>query len=268
MTKADYNVTAGTTYTFDVVSSEWTIKDGSNSGTGTGFNFENTSYPAGTQFDLNVTAATTSSVSWNMTIGSESDVGTNSGFDILGFILLLFYPIILSGGFGAWDQDAIEKGPTLFTLFFVDPVGYSNMLTELSNDTFVESIFTEPEWTFSQIQGKFVNSSSTAEFDWYLSGQYYSSADNTDFEGVYNMKFAFDKTTGAVKGFRMYMNYDGTVAGSIMEITMVQHWEVEGYNLPAFLLFPSGFISGFEWLIAIPTLAVIGTIAYIVRKRK
>ncbi|MGC9780753.1 MAG: hypothetical protein HZR80_16040 [Candidatus Heimdallarchaeota archaeon] len=266
--KADYNVTAGTTYTFDVVASEWTLKQGTNTGAGTGFNFENTSYPAGTQFDLNVTSASTSSVSWNVTIGSEFDEGTNSGFDILGFVLLLFYPIMISGGFSTWDQDEIEKGPELFRLFFVDPVGYSDLLTELSNDTYVESMFTDPEWTFSQLQGEFVNSSSTAVFDWYLSGRYYSSADNTDFKGVYNMKFAFDKTTGAVKGFRMYIDYTGNVAGSIMEIDMVQHFEVEGYNLPAFLIFPSGFISGFELLIAIPTLAVIGTIAYIIKKRK
>ena len=71
--RADYNVTVGTIFTYDVVASTWTVADGTNTGTGSGFTFEGSQFPVGTQVEVEVLTASGSNIGFNETIGSVYD---------------------------------------------------------------------------------------------------------------------------------------------------------------------------------------------------
>jgi hypothetical protein len=268
LVRADYNVTVGATYTYDTIASQWDLKIGANSGQGTGFSEDGKAYTVGTQILVEVTSESASSVGYDYTIGSDTYAGSASPLDMLGFVFLMFYPLLFAGGTFTWNQTLIEMGPGLMLWAFVEPESAGEFFYELSNETFVTSAFTDTEWTFSQIGGNFDNATAIAVFDWVLNAQYVVTADNTDFGGNFRVKIAYDKTTSVVKGFKLDMDYSGTVLGSVTDISMLIHYEQVGYDLGAFFFGAGGFIPGFEWFIAIPALALLGGIAIIIRKRK
>jgi len=266
--RADYNVTVGTIYTYDVVASTWILSDGTNSGSGTGFTFEDSQFAVGTQVEVEVLAASGSGIDYNETVGSEFDESSASPLgDALGMVLLLFFPILMGSGVLTWNQTQVEMGPELMGIYFLEPDALSDIFYELSNETFVSSNFDDPEFTFNQIGGHFDNTTTIAVFDWVLDMEYVNATEGTDYGGTFRLKIAFDTNTGQVKGYRFDMDYGGTVGGTSRLISMNQHVEEVGYNLGNFF-YGGGFIPGFEWFIALPVLAILGSIAVIVRKRK
>ncbi|NHK30830.1 MAG: hypothetical protein FK730_05725 [Asgard group archaeon] len=268
LVRADFNVTVGATYTYDTIASQWDLKIGANAGQGTGFSEDGKAYTVGTQILVEVTSASPTSVGYDYTIGSDTYSGTATGLDMLGLVFLMFYPLLFAGGTFIWNQTEVEMGPEILLWAFLDKDVASEFFWELSNETYVTSAFTDTEWTFNTIGGNFDNASAVAVFDWVLNAQYVVTADNTDFGGNFRIKMAFDKATGVVKGFKMDMDYSGTVLGSVLDVSMLIHYEQVGYDLGAFFFGAGGFIPGFEWFIAIPALALLGGIAVIIRKRK
>jgi hypothetical protein len=266
--RADYNVTVGTIFTYDVVASTWTVADGSNSGTGTGFTFEGTQFAVGTQVEVEVLAESGSQVDYNETIGSVYDESSATPFgDALGMVLLMFFPILIGTGTMTWNQTEVELGPELLGIYFLEPEALGEIFFELSNESFISTQFSDPEWTFNQIGGHFDNTTTVAVFDWVLDMDYVNASLGTDFGGLFRYKIAYNTNTGQVKGYRLDMDYSGTVEGTNRQITMNQHVEEVGYDIGNFF-YGGGFIPGFEWFIALPALAILGSIAVIVRKRK
>ena len=269
--QADYNVTVGTVLTFDVVESNWDISIGPNNAEASGWSFEGESFNTTDQFTVNVTSADALGVDWNMSAGDKFDLGSNSGWDALGLLFVLVYPLLFTMGVGTWDQATMDLGPEVMTLFFLEPYAFSEFFYNISQEDLINETITDSAWTFDQAAGNFVNSSSVAVFDWVLNGQYVNASTNTDYSGNYRYKIAFDKTTGALKGYKMAIDYSGTVQGSIVDIVINQHVEQVGYDLGDFFFTAGGFtfpFPGFGWIGAALAISSLFVLAVVIRKRK
>ncbi|MCF2143750.1 MAG: hypothetical protein K9W42_08635 [Candidatus Heimdallarchaeota archaeon] len=261
--RGDYNVAVGNTFNYDVVKSSWNITFGTNTSQGTGFNFKDVKYPVGTQFTVEVTAVSpASSVSWDMTVGTETESGTNTLLDVIGIAISLFLPVFLAGGVsGTWNQTEIDLGPEIWSLFFLEPVSFSDFFYMLSNETYVTESMSDTHFEFNNVYGAFDNSSTIAIFEWHFDITYTDT--DADYGGTYTFKIAFDKNTGQVKGQYFAFDYAGTIEGNTFNYKYTQLVEDENYNMPGV-----GFIPGFEWFITLPVLVLLGSIAVIVRRRK
>jgi len=267
--QADYSVTVGATFTFEVIEASQTVNMGSNSGSGDGFLFEDHAFPVGQQILVEVTASSSSSVNYDVTVGTITDSTSSSGFgDIFFVVFTLVYPMLFTLGFSVWNQTAADSGPGLWGVYFIDTI-VSDAFASLSNQTALdESFVNSGEIQFNKVGGHFDNTTSIAVFDWAYDTQITNTTSNTDFGGTYRWKLAFDKNTGVVKGWKMAVDYSGTVSGEVTEITMSQTVEQVGYDIGNFYFGAGGFIPGFEWFIAVPALALLGGVAVIIKKRK
>lgn len=263
LVRADYSVVVGNTFDYDVGASNWDVTLGTDTSTGTGFQFLGVNKPVGTTFDVEVTAVDALlGVDWDMTVGTDVDPGSNSPFDALGVLFMLILPVFFAEAIvGSWDQAEMDLGPELMTFFFVDPVAWSDFFYEISQEAFISSI-TDQDYEFVNVGGTFDNSTSVAVFTWHFDMTYTSIG--YDYSGTFVWMYAFDKNNGHMKGTYMDMDYTGTVASEALTYKLEQRVEEVGYNLPAV----GGFIPGFEWFIAIPALVLLGGIAIIIRKRK
>ncbi|MBN1330397.1 MAG: hypothetical protein JXA54_13065 [Candidatus Heimdallarchaeota archaeon] len=269
LVQAEYSVTVGATYTFNVVEASQTISMGSNSGGGDGILFEDHAFPEGQQIVVEVTAESSSTVDYDITVGSIVDSQSSSGFgDIFFVAFTLILPMLYTLGFGVWNQTAVDAGPGLWGTFFIDTI-MSEAFAEFSNQTAIDESFTNTgDIQYKKVGGHFDNSTSIAVFDWAYDIQITNSTTNTDFGGTYRWKFAYEKNTGVVKGWKIALDYSGTLEGTVLDIVMSQTVTQVGYNIGNFYFGVGGFIPGFEWFIAVPALALLGGVAIIVKKRK
>ena len=120
--QADYNVTVGTTNTYDIVESTQDITVEADNGGGDGFLFEDHAFAEGTQVEVEVTAASSSSVDYDVTVGSITDSKTSNVLgDVLGIAFTLIFPVFFTLTIsGTWNQTAIDSGPGLFGYYFID----------------------------------------------------------------------------------------------------------------------------------------------------
>ena len=264
LAKADFNVAIGNTFTYNANKSNWDITYGTDSSTGTGFCFDGQNYVEGTQFEVLVTGASTTSVNWNMTVGSTTLAGINTGMDGFVMLFMLLYPLVIGDYSGGWNQAVMDLGPELFTLFFVDVSMFSEMFYEFSNETYISSMFSTTGWVMTNIGGSFDNSSAIAVFEWHLDMTYTDAGSGHNYGGTYTLIYAFDKTTGAMKGYYMNVDYSGQLDFTSVNVDWQQKVEQVGYKIPG----AGGFIPGFEWFIAIPALTLLAGIAVIVRKQQ
>jgi len=264
MAQADYGVTVGETFTYDVEAASWDVAIDTSSSSGTGFNFLDVNRAVGTQFDVDVTAASASSVSWDMTIGADTDSGTSSPFDVLGVILLSFFPLLMTdAGIMSWNQTEMDLGLEIMSIFFAEPVTFSDIFYQMTQDDFVTSVVTDTDYSFDNVGGTFDNDTSIAIFEWHCDLTFTNASDN--FSGDFVWQYAYDQTDGHMKGNYMNMDYSGTIDGTDITYKLEQRVEETGYNLPAVA---SGLLPGFEWFMAIPIIALLGGITIINRKRK
>jgi len=171
---------------------------------------------------------------------------------------------------GTWNQTEVEMGPPLWGEFFLDPIFTEVCYEFANNQTALDEIIADEDYsdmTFNKIEGTFVNDTAIAVFDWALDFQWVNGTLNTDYGGTFRWKIAFDQTTGWMKGWRLAMDYGGTVDGTLFNIVWDQLVQQSGYTLGAFAI-GTGLFPGFEWFIALPALTILGAIAVIVRKRK
>ncbi|MBK5115174.1 MAG: hypothetical protein KGD59_07230 [Candidatus Heimdallarchaeota archaeon] len=264
MVKANYNVAVGNSFTFDVVKSSWDVTVAGDSASVKGFEFEEMNYAEKTQITVLVTAASAISVDWDMTVGSVTYSGGNGGLDLLGMIFYMFYPILLADlASGTWNQTEMDLGPSIFPMFFVDPDVFSDFFYDFANETYITSAFSDPEWVLTNIGGSFDNSSDIAVFDWQFDMTWTDAVSGHNYGGTYSMVFAFDKTTGATKGYYFDVDYAGQVDFTAISVKHTQRVEQVGYNLPGV-----GFIPGFEWFMVIPALALLAGLPIIIKRRK
>ena len=264
MTKSVYNVAIGNSFTFDVVKSSWDLSYSTDSSTGKGFQFEEVKYAEKTQFTVLVTDASTSVVHWNMSISSVTLEGSNDGCDMMiAFGDYLFYPLLLGDFSSGWNQTKVDLGPLLFPVFFVDVSSFSGFFYRMSNDTYVSTTFSTDVWVVTDVSGSFDNTSAIAVFEWHFDMTFTHVASGHNYGGTYTFIYAFDKTTGALKGYYMNINFSGQMDFTAVTAKLEQRVEQVGYNLPGV-----GFIPGFEWFMVIPAFALLVGLPIIIKRRK
>ncbi len=158
-------------------------------------------------------------------------------------------------------------GPSLWGDFFIDSVFTEVCYEYANNQTLIDEITGDEDFsdiTFKKIEGVFENSTDIAVFDWALDMEIKNSTTNTDYGGKFRYKIAFDQTTGWVKGWRLYLNYDGTYEGTVLDIEWNQLVQQSGYTLGNFAI-KTGLFPGFEWFLIFPAL---GLLAMAVRYKK
>jgi len=269
MVKADFNVTVGDDNDYTVDTSNWAVSVGSNSGGGTGFALEGTGYDEGETINIEVTAETTSTVNYDLTVDTDTYSYISSGFgNIFFFAFSTFLPLLMPAMVGGtWDQTAVDMGPSLWGDFFIDSIFTEVCYEFANNQTLLDEM--EDDMTdvkFKKLEGEFVNSTDIAIFDWALDMEIVNSTTNTDYGGKFRWKIAFDQTTGWVKGWRIYLNYDGTFEGTVLDIEWNQLVQQSGYTLGDFAI-GTGLFPGFEWFLVIPALSLLA-LPVIKKKRK
>jgi len=262
MTKGAYNVAVGNTFTYEAVKTNWDIQLGTDTSTGTGFSIDETHYTDKTQFTVEVTAADATSVDWDLVIGTDTIAGFNFGLDGLYFALAIFMPLFYSLP-TTWNQTEMDLGPSLVPVFFIDVESMSEFFYGMSNDTYVSSVFSDPEWAIANVGGTFDNSTNIAVFEWHLDMTWTDAVSGHNYGGTFTFIFAFDRTTGQMKGFYQDLDYSGQVDFTVQNVQFTQRFEEVGYNLPGV-----GFIPGFEWFMVIPAFALIIGLPIILKKRK
>ncbi len=267
MTQAAYGVSVGNIFTYDVVESNWDVTVGPDSSSGTGWNFLDVLRTVGSQFDVEVTAVDASGVDWEIQLGIDMDVGSNSAFDGLGLLILLVLPLLFTDDSPlTLDTGEADLGPGLTELFFVDVETFSDVFYEMANTDIETDLSDEdPAINIDQAGGIFDNDTSIAVFEWHLDYTYVNASIDSNLSGTYVWQYAFDKSDGHMKGYYHMIDYSGTLAGVDFNYNLEQKVEEAGYNLPNVA---AGILPGFEWFIVIPVVAILGGITIIKKKRK
>ena len=271
MVKSDFAVTVGVSNDYDVVTSNWTIAAGANTGGGTGLQLEGVGYDEGEVITIEVTAETSSSVDYDLTIDVDTYGYSSNGLGnifFLAFTLLLPLMMPLMVG-GTWVQAEVDMGPGIWGEFFLDSVMTEALYEFANNDTALDEMTNDPdntEITFKKFEGAFENSTDIAIFDWACDFDMKNTTTNTDYSGKYRYKIAFDQTTGWVKGWRLFLDYAGTYEGTLLEVAWNQLIQQQGYALGNFAI-ATGLFPGFEWFLVLPALGLLA-IPVIIKRRK
>ena len=277
ITQAAYGVTIGEIFIYDVEAASWDMAVDTSSSSGTGFNFLDVKRAVGTQLEVEVTAVSTSSVDWDMTIGEETDSGSSSSFDTLGITLLALFPLLLiNAGTITWNQAEMDLGLEIISFFFAELESFGELFYTLIVEDIATYYYTDPNYTFDNIGGTFDDDTNIAVFEWHLDLTY--TNDSEIFAGNFVWQYAYDQTDGYMKGNYINMDYSGTINGISISYKFEQRVEEEGYNLPDVVTIETTIstttstnastIPGFEWFIAIPIVTLLGGITIVKRKHK
>lgn len=263
--RGDFDVLPGTTYTYEVVKSNWSLTDGPNSGTGNGLRVGGNSYPIGTHIEIEVLSTTLTSVDYQLDINGNTALNTDSDSETAKLNSFLFYPYQLYGGVGVWDQLEIEMGPHyIFEFFFLEPDAFGFLFNLLNTyfDTQTPSMF----WTFDQVGGNYDTDNSVVVFDWMLNTELNDTGCNIYFKGTYYAKIAFDVTTGVLQGVRMQLDYSGSYSGNPLSYDIEQLIKLTSYDLDDFLY--STEPTGYQFLFVLPIFFFSSLFLYVKKKQK
>ncbi|MHA1356203.1 MAG: choice-of-anchor S family protein [Candidatus Heimdallarchaeota archaeon] len=283
MVRADFNVTVGSSKAYDVVTSNWTVAAGANSGGGTGLQVEGVGYNEDEVITVEVTAETSSSVDYDLTIDVDTYGYVSNGLGNIFFfaftiLLPLMMPLMVGG---TWVQAEVDMGPGFWGDFFLDSDMTEAMYEFANNETALAEITNDPDntdITFKKFEGVFKNSTDIAVFDWACDFDMKNTSTNTDYSGKYRYKIAFDQTTSWVKGWRLFLDYNGTFEGSILEVEWNQLIQQQGYALGNFTIeinddtittvpITTALSPGFEWFLLFPALGLLA-LPVIIKRRK
>ncbi|NHJ48175.1 MAG: hypothetical protein FK733_10350 [Asgard group archaeon] len=258
---AVFTVTDGTIYTFDLVKSQQTLQQGTDSGQGTGLMFGGNPFSVGLQFTVEILTHTATSVQWEIDVAGNTAVNTDSDTLSSAMSNYLFYPYLIYGGFGTWDQAEVEMGPFLMLgAFFFEPVAFKAFFQGMHDNYGVYTPMSY--WTFNDIQANFDSSTNIAVFDWVFNAEYNDTGCDMYFEGDFYFNIAYDQTTGVLMGYNFDINYAGYIALDALSIDLEQTIEQVGYNLPK-----NQFkVSGFTFIVAIPV--IFGLSLLVIKNRK
>jgi len=272
--QGDYYVTVGQTFTYNVNTSNWSIKLGSNSGSASKCRIFMDSYDEGTSFTVSVTdVVPADSVSWNLTVGSTNYEWHNDVSDLLQLKLLLFEILPFAVSFAnTWAQEAVDLGPTVQFFFFFDIADdvIFDQFRFLANSTLWSSLAADDtRLSFTQVAGNFDESGVVAIFDWIVDGTItYTTPYNFELEGIERFKIAFDISTGVMQGYRLELDYKGVIEGQNFEMKLNQEVTINGYTLPTFYYVKPTGLFGFEWYLSIAAFSAIIIVSAIIIKKK
>jgi len=272
LVQGDYQVSIGETFTYNVNTSNWSIKLGGNSSSVSKCLIVLDSYDEGTSFTVEVTdVVPDTSVSWNLTVGSFVFAYQNDDTDLLQLGSLLLHIVEHAVVYATtWSQETVDFGPTVHFYFFFDTAdAILDHFRFYANSSYWSPIAADPRHTFTQIDGNFDESGTVAIFDWIVDGTLnYTTPYNFLLEGYERFKIAFDKTTGVMQGYRLELDYDGVIEGQNFEMKLNQEVTINGYALPAFYYDKPAGLPGFERYLSFAAFSAILIVSIVIRKRR
>ncbi len=176
MVRADYQISSGMTYTYDIITASIDVTIDSNSASGDGYILDGHSFSSGTQVVVEITAVDeANNVDWNITSGLYTETYQSSLFgDAFGLAIQMLQPIILFEGYGniPWNliEDTVEEGTGLIILPFWD-TDYFEGFENLADESAISEIQTETGFQDLTMEGNYAESGGNMIFDWYI--EYY-----------------------------------------------------------------------------------------------
>ncbi|NHJ33291.1 MAG: hypothetical protein FK732_10530 [Asgard group archaeon] len=206
-------------------------------------------------------------VSNNTNANSNGLITTDMFF--FQFSKFLYYPVeeckrLVNTVF---DEDEISRGPPLIQWFFIEPE--QDIRDFLENLTTLEYHNSLPNSLMydATLQAELEIIDNQVIFDMYMRGTYENESSNTAIQLEHMIKFVWAEDTGILLGYRVASYINGQFQGySITEELQIINRK-SGYELPKFK-FISGFIPGFDFLIAIIGLGTIFISSIVYRKKK
>jgi len=273
-TQAAWGSISGTSTEYLLESSVWIVKISNLEASGDGTFFNEINIDMNTRYDVDVLDVDNV---WGVDFKVTNYTSTNSNGLITTdmffsqFSKFLYYPVgecnrLVNSGF---NKDEINRGPPLIQWFFVEPE--QNVWDFLDNLTTIEYHNALPNSLLydATLEAELEFVDNQAIFDMYMRGTYENESSNTSIQFDHMIKFVWDKITGILLGYRIATYMYGQFQGySITEDLQIINRQ-SGFELPRFK-FVSGFIPGFEFLIAIVGIGTIfiSTIIYSKRKKK
>ncbi len=270
MVKADYQVSSGATYTYDIITSSIDITVDSNSASGDKYILAEHSFSSGTQVEINNVDAS-SYVNWTISSGIYSEYYLSGILgDVIGLAMLMIRPTLIIQSYSslAWNivEDAVEQGTGLLILPFWD-TDYLEGFEELAEETAISELQTATGFQDSIIEGNYAESGGNMIFDWYIGGAmvYTSNTFIFDYDIDHQFKIVYNLASGVMQGLKMKSSADGTYSGKDISLEYEFQIEIENYNIGDFALGPGAGLPGFEWFIAFIALGFLA-IPILVRK--
>ena len=271
-TRATWGDISGETPEYLLESSVWIVKINNLEASGEGAPFNAINIDMNTRYEVDVLDVDNV---WgvdfkviNYTNANSNGLITTDMF-FSQFSKFLYYPVeecnrLVNSGF---NKDEINRGPPLIQWFFVEPE--QDVWDFLDNLTTLEYHNALPNSLLydATLQAELEIVDNQVIFDMYMRGTYENESSNTSIQFDHMIKFVWDKISGILLGYRiatyMYGQYQSYTITEDLQIINRQ----SGFELPRFK-FVSGFIPGFEFLIAIIGLGTIFISGIISSRRK
>jgi hypothetical protein len=272
-TKGAFGVSVGDIYNYTVKTSRWNITHGSNTGSVEKYRLFLDPYNVGTSFNINVTNVLADSVEYDIITSSTTYSWHDemSTFQIY-FVLFLFLPYLnadyVTSGWPTWE---LENGLSLPINYFYDT---DSSTFDYFNNWETTSILTEYStnsgWEYTHIEAYFDTSGKYAIFDWIIEGALvYTSPDDIDISGYYQLKLVFDVFSGVLQGYRYETNFKGSVEGENYESESEQEVHLTGYSVPDYYFTTTGkYVPGFKWYIPILVFNSLIIISIVIKSHK
>ncbi|MBN1329848.1 MAG: hypothetical protein JXA54_10275 [Candidatus Heimdallarchaeota archaeon] len=280
--QGEYLVTVGTTYTYDIVNSDYNVTFGIHSAEVSGYEIDGQPFNENTQVVLNITEITEFGITYNVSAdGYTEEIYDSVAFSMLEFYyILMLYPIFMTTQiiFSTWDQSSVEQGHLgALMLPFLSVNGTTwNILIQLANG--IHTTGNLYSYTFASgvtMDATYTNTTDYFIFDFLLTAKIAETVEYMTQGALLNatiehkFKFAYSKNSGVMSGMRLKGSVSGFSNGTILDIDYNYLTEREGYDLPAFALGrPTWPFPGFEYFIAFGALTSLVALIPIIRKNR
>ncbi|MFW9922251.1 MAG: choice-of-anchor S family protein [Candidatus Thorarchaeota archaeon] len=227
------NASSQITYTYDVLESKWWQECGNLSAFCEGYNFNDISFPVGTQFT--VTADFEHEYTYTIKVNDQSHAGI-SVTHLITSQIITFTDLPRQAStpqlmINTWNQNRIELGPPIREFFYLESDA-ANFFNEIASSTDWIKTHYYALWDFNQFNATFVNNTDIATFSLIANGQYRNDTLNTNFKGTYEFTFVYNQTSGIMQGYRIDFDYKGIITGMDVTFIYLQEVEILGYDLP------------------------------------
>ncbi|MHA1308866.1 MAG: choice-of-anchor S family protein [Candidatus Heimdallarchaeota archaeon] len=280
-TAGTFGVIIGDEFTYDCVASERSVVWGTNSSSSEGYALEGHNFAVGTSVSVEVVNLISDSVAYTV-----SKDGYMEGYlsELIYFTSALMFTyhnwfhmykneIAING----WNQLLWDQAPLLHlddAFIEIDSTTWTSIIDVL--EYIVESYATVITSGLT-LDAPYSNGDSIFAFELHLYGILNSTYTPTspatpwsdysdDFD--YRCKIAYDKSTGALLGIRMYGSTTGIHNVTNYEFSLDSHFEQEGYDLPATIDTNTNGFSGFNITIALGSITTLVLIAVFTRRKK
>jgi hypothetical protein len=271
-TQAAWGSISGSSTEYLLENSVWIVNINNLEASGNGASFNEINIDMNTRFDVDVLDVDDV---WGVDFKVTNYTDANSnGFITTDmffyqFSKFLYYPVeecnrLVNSDF---NEEEIGRGPPLIQWFFVEPEqDVWDFLDNLTNIDYHNSL---PDSLLfdATLQADLEIVDNLVIFDMYMRGTYLNETANTLVQFNHMVKFVWSEVSGILQGYRVATSINGKYQGySIIEELQIINRK-SGFELPKFK-FISGFIPGFEFLVAMISLGAILVTTIIYRQKR